>query len=126
MATSRCSIPPAIPCGSDDNSYTGSDSLIVQFLPAGTYKLAARDATSTAGGLYEVDVRTSPGPRPPFCTPNSTVAVGSTVTGTINFAGCQYVDATFADVHQINLSSDTTIDLRLNSSDFDAYLVILD
>jgi hypothetical protein len=114
------------PLRSDDNSYTGNDPLIVQFLPAGAYKLAARDASSTAGGLYEVDVRTSLGPRPPFCTPKSTVALGSTVTGTINFAGCQYVDATFADVYQINLSSDTAIDLHLNSSDFDSYLVILD
>jgi hypothetical protein len=114
------------PLRSDDNSYTGTDPLIVQYLPAGTYKLAARDAGSTAGGLYEVDVRTSIGPRPPFCAPKSTVPLGSTVNGTIDFAGCQYVDATFADVYQINLTSDTTIDLRLNSSDFDAYLVILD
>jgi hypothetical protein len=114
------------PLRSDDNSYTGTDPLIVQFLPAGTYKLAARDAGSTAGGLYEVDVRTSSGPRPPFCAPKSTVPLGSTVTGTIDFGGCQYADATFADVYQINLTSDTTIDLRLNSSDFDAYLVILD
>jgi len=114
------------PLRSDDNSYTGTDPLIVQFLPAGTYTLAARDASSTAGGLYEVDVRTTLGPRPPFCAPKSTVAVGSTASGTINFAGCQYIDATFADVYQINLSSDTTIDLRLNSGDFDAYLVILD
>jgi hypothetical protein len=118
------------PLRSDDNSYTGNgtgaDPLIVQFLPAGTYKLAARDASSTAGGLYEVDIRTSLGPRPPFCAPKSTVALGSTVTGTIGFAACQYVDGTFADIYQINLTSDTTIDLSLNSSDFDAYLVILD
>ena len=40
---------------SDDSSYGGNDSLIIQYLPAGSYKLAARDASSTAGGLYEVD-----------------------------------------------------------------------
>jgi hypothetical protein len=110
----------------DDNSYTANDPLIVQFLPAGTYKLAARDASSTVGGLYEVDLRTSLGPRPPFCAPKSTVAVGSTVTGTISFAGCQYNNSNFADVYQINLTSDTTLDVHLNSSDFDAYLEIMD
>lgn len=114
------------PLRSDDNSYTATDPLIVQFLPAGTYQLAARDASSTSGGLYEVDLRTSPGPRPPFCAAKSTVALGGTVSGTISFAGCQYVDATFADVYQISLTNDTTIDVSLNSSDFDAYLIVLD
>jgi hypothetical protein len=114
------------PLRSDDNSYTANDPLIVQFLPAGTYKLAARDASSTGGGLYEVDVLTSLGPRPPFCAPKSTAALGGTIAGTINFAACQYADATFADIYQLNIASDTTIDLRLNSSDFDAYLVLLD
>jgi len=110
---------------SDHNSYAATDPLIVQFLPAGTYKLAARDASGSAGGLYEVDLRTSLGPRPPFCAPKSTVALGSTVTGFLNFAGCQY-DDNFADIYQVNLTSDTTVDIRLNSSDFDPYLVILD
>jgi hypothetical protein len=109
----------------DDNSYGSSDPLIVQYLPAGTYNLAARDASSTVGGLYEVDVRTTLGPRPPFCTPKSTVALGSTVTGSVSFASCQYID-TFADIYQVSLTSDTSIDVRLNSSDFDAYLVLLD
>jgi hypothetical protein len=109
----------------DDNSYGSGDPLIVQYLPAGTYKLATRDASSTVGGLYEVDVRTLLGPRPPFCAPKSTVALGSTVSGAVSFSGCQYVD-TFADIYQISLTSDTSIDIRLNSSDFDAYLVLLD
>jgi hypothetical protein len=36
------------------------------------------------------------------------------------------IDGTFADLYQMALASDTTIDLRLNSSAFDAYLVVLD
>jgi hypothetical protein len=111
---------------SDDNSYGGSDSLIVQFLPAGTYRLAARAASSTVGGLYRVDVLASAGPRPPFCTSRATLAVGSGVSGNIGYTGCQYTDATFADIYQIQLSSDTAIDLQLDSGDFDAYLVLLD
>jgi hypothetical protein len=111
---------------SDDSSYGSNDPLIVQYLPAGTYKLAVRAASSTVGGLYQVDLRTVTGPRPPFGTPKATVTPGETVSGVITYTGCQYIDNTFADVYQMNLSADATIDLRLNSSELDAYLVLLD
>ena len=48
------------------------------------------------------------------------------MTGVITYTGCQYIDNTFADLYQMNLTADATIDLRLNSSEFDAYLVLLD
>jgi hypothetical protein len=111
---------------SDDNTYGSNDPLIVQYLPAGTYKLAARAASATVGGLYEVDLRTTAGPRPPLCTPKASVTPGATVTGTITYTGCQYTDNSFADLYQLNLTADAAIDLRLNSSEFDAYLVLLD
>ena len=111
---------------SDDNTYGSNDPLIVQYLPAGTYKVAARAASATVGGLYEVDLRTVSGARPPLCTPKATVTPGATVTGTITYTGCQYIDNSFADLYQMNLTADTAIDLRLNSSEFDAYLVLLD
>lgn len=111
---------------SDDNSYGQGDPLIVQFLPAGTYQVAARAASNTVGGYYEVDLRTIDGGRPPFCGSKGKLDIGAAIAGNVNFAGCQYVDATFADIYQIDLASDTTIDLRLNSGDFDAYLVLLD
>ena len=110
----------------DDNSYGSNDPLIVQYLPAGTYKLAARGASSTVGGLYEVDLRTVTGPRPPFCTPKAMVTAGATASGVITYTGCQYTDSTFADLYQMNLTADAALDLRLNSSQFDAYLVLLD
>jgi hypothetical protein len=110
----------------DDNSYGSDDPLIVQYLPAGTYKLAARDASSTLGGLYEIDLRTTTGPRPPFCTPRSVLTPGATVTGEIRYTGCQYSDNTFADLYQITLPADATLDIRADSTDFDAYLVLLD
>ena len=50
---------------SDDNTYGSNDPLIVQYLPAGTYKLAARAASATVGGLYEVDLRTVSGTAAP-------------------------------------------------------------
>ena len=43
----------------------------------------------------------------------------------MTFSGCQFIDA-FADIYQVDLTSDTTVDLRLNSSDFDAFLMLLD
>lgn len=111
---------------SDDNSYGDNDPMIVQFLPAGAYQVAARAAGSTVGGYYEVDLRTILGPRPPFCSSRGNLALGGSINGTLTVASCQYIDGTFADLCQINLVSDTTIDLRLNSVDFDAYLVLLD
>jgi hypothetical protein len=110
----------------DDNSYGSNDPLIVQYLPAGSYKLAARGASATVGGLYEVDLRTAAGPRVPFCTPKATVALTGSVTGTIGYTGCQYPDSTFADIYQVTLTTSGTLDVRLNSSAFDAYLVLLD
>ncbi|HYW41750.1 MAG TPA: hypothetical protein VE959_02760 [Bryobacteraceae bacterium] len=110
----------------DENSYSPNDPMIVEFLPAGTYQLAARAAGSTVGGYYEVDLRTAPGPRPPFCASRGKLAPGATINATLSFTGCQYIDGTFADLYEIDLASSATIDVGLNSSDFDAYLVLLD
>jgi hypothetical protein len=110
----------------DHDSYGANDPMIVEFLPAGTYNLAARAASSTVGGLYEVDLRTAAGPRPPFCASRATLALGGSITGKLSFASCQYTDGTFADIYQINLASGTKIALALDSNDFDAYLYLLD
>ena len=111
---------------SDDNSYADGDPMIVQFLKAGTYQLAARGASSTVGGLYEVSLLSSQGPRPVFCNPVGTLAMGASISGNLGFTGCQYVDGTFADVYQVTLAQATEIDLRMNSDDFDAFLVLED
>jgi hypothetical protein len=110
----------------DDNSYGFGDPLIVQYLPAGTYKLEARDIAGGPGGLYRIDLRTVAGARPAFCGSKGPVSLGSSVTGNITYTGCQYYDGTFADVYTLNLPSDTAVELRANSTDFDAYLVLLD
>ena len=111
---------------SDDDSYGFGDPLIVQYLRAGTYRLAARAASGTQAGLYEVDVRSIFTPRPSFCAPRSTLAIGSSIAGSINLAGCQYPDATFADVYKFEVADSTTVDIKLNSAAFDAYLLLLD
>ena len=111
---------------SDNNSYSANDPMIVQFLPAGSYQLAARAAGSTVGGYYEVDLRTVQGPRPPFCASAGTLALGGSVNGGLTIASCQYIDGSFADVYQLALAADTTVNLSLGSTAFDAYLVLLD
>lgn len=111
---------------SDSNSYATGDPLMVQYLKAGTYMLAARAASSTVGGLYEVNVLDTPGDRPVFCGAKGAISDGSNVFDTLSYTACQYIDQTFADMYQMTLAADGTIDLRLNSNDFDAYLVLQD
>jgi hypothetical protein len=111
---------------SDDNSYAGADPMIVQYLPAGTYGLAARAAGSSAGGYYRLDLLNSAGSRPAFCGALGALAPGVSVTGTIGFASCDYIDGAFADIYSFQLASSASVDLQLNSTDFDAYLVLLD
>ena len=114
------------PLRTDDNSYGGIDPLIVQYLPAGSYRLAVRNADANTGGLYQVDLRTVEGPRPAFCSARGTLSLGATLEGNISYTGCQYRGETFADLYQFTLSADITVDLRLNSSEFDSHLVLLD
>jgi hypothetical protein len=110
----------------DQSSYAPNDPLIVQFLKAGTYQLAARSAASGSGGFYQVTLITTLGTRPPFCAALSALPLGSSVAGNLSTTSCQYVDGTFADIYPVTLTGDTSVDLRLNSSVFDAYLLLLD
>jgi hypothetical protein len=110
----------------DDNSYGSGDPLVVQFLPAGAYRLAASGAQSGSAGLYRVDVIFQPGSRPPGCSPAAALAPGSVANGTISIAGCQYPDGTFADLYSFTVTGNSGIDIELDSTSFDAYLVLLD
>jgi hypothetical protein len=110
----------------DDNGYGGQDAFVVQFLPGQTYRLEARAADAIAGGYYRLDVVYSAGGRPAGCAPSGTPSVGDTVQGTLSFASCQYPDATFADIYQLNVTDSAALNLSLTSTDFDAYLVVLD
>lgn len=111
---------------SDQNSYGSNDPFIVQYLPAGTYKLTARAVTNTVGGLYQLTLLGSLGARPPFCGSAGPLVLGGSISGTLGISSCQYTDNSFADVYQIQLANDTQVDLRLNSGAFDAFLILLD
>jgi hypothetical protein len=110
----------------DQSSYAPNDPLIVQFLKAGTYQLLARSASAVPGGLYQVTLVTTVGPRPPFCNALAAVPLGNSVNGTLSTTSCQWIDGTFADIYPVTLASDTAVDIRLNSTAFDAYLILLD
>ncbi len=110
----------------DDDSYGFGDPLIVEYLAAGKYVLAARASTGSAGGLYRVDLLASPGPRPPFCAARGELVPGGSVSGSIGYAGCLYPDGTFADIYRLEVDADTAADLLLRSPSFDAALILLD
>ena len=114
------------PLRHDQSSYAPNDPLIAQSLQAGTYQLLARAASASAAGLYEVTLITTIGPRPPFCTPLGSQPLGSTVQGTLGTTSCQWIDGTFADIYPLTLAGASSVDLRLNSDAFDAYLLLLD
>jgi hypothetical protein len=111
---------------SDDDSYAANDPLIVQFLQAGSYQLVASADSGGAGGLYQVSLLASYGSRPAFCNPLASLTIGNSVSGTLATTSCQYGDGTFADIYSLMLASATPVDLLLASTDFDAYLVVLD
>lgn len=110
----------------DDNTYGNKNPLIVQSLSAGTYNLQVRDAGASSGGPYALALYVALGLQSPFCASRGSLPMSGSVTGSINSAGCQYLDNTLADVYRLDMLYDGMLDLRLNSSEFDAYLILLD
>jgi hypothetical protein len=111
---------------SDENSYSAGDPLIAQYLPAGTYMLAASAAETSAGGFYQINLLSALGPRPPGCAPQAAIAPGGSIAGNLGFTSCQYPGNTFADIYPFTLTDTTDIDLELDSEAFNAYLIVLD
>jgi hypothetical protein len=110
----------------DDNSYGGTDPFIVQFLPGQTYRIEARATDAISSGYYRMDVLYAAGGRPTGCAPMGTANPGDLLPGTLSFTSCQFPDGTFADLYQIDVTDPAALDLRLDSTDFDTYLVVLD
>lgn len=109
----------------DDNSYGGYDALLVQYLEAGTYRIAVRAAQTSSIASYEIDLLYRAGDRPAGCAPRATLEPGAAVTGGISFTGCQ-LDTDFADVYQFTLAEKQAVEARVESADFDAYAILLD
>jgi Bacterial pre-peptidase C-terminal domain len=115
------------PLRSDNNSYSQGNAIIVNYLAAGTYKLQATSDGFQNRGNYQVDVLfTAASSDPKTCAAKS-ATLGKSVTGTLSFTSCQYLDDTFADIYQVTVTdSSNPIDIALTSSAFDTYLILLD
>ncbi len=111
---------------SDDNSYGGSDSILTQFLPAGTYRLGAHAVEPGGSGYYRVDLLFSPAVRPAACQPRGDLPLDNTLDSRLTFSACQYPDDTFADLYKLITPDAGDIDIRLDSSDIDAFIQLLD
>ena len=110
----------------DDHSYLDRNAAIVEYLPAGTYRLEARAAGAHTNGLYRVDLLYSQGSRPGFCAATP-IGTSDTVSGALGFTSCQYPDDTFADIYRFTVAdAPQALDIRADAPGFDAYLILLD
>jgi hypothetical protein len=109
----------------DDNSYGGTDSLIVQWLPGQTYTFGATASGGSQTGRYRIDVLYSPSDRPAGCLPLGDLATGTT-QGSLAFTSCQYNDDTFADLYRVQVTSPGNLSIEMDSDSLDAYLYLLD
>ena len=109
----------------DDNSYGGTDSLIVQWLPSQTYTFAASASGGSQAGRYRVDLQYSPGDRPARCLPLGDLASGAT-PGSLSATSCQYSDDTFADLYRLQVTTPGSLRIEMDSDTLDAYLELLD
>ena len=63
----------------DDNSFGGTDSMILQWASAGqTFDLGATASLGSQTGRYQVDVLYVAGDRPPGCLPMGNLGAGTT------------------------------------------------
>jgi len=109
----------------DDNSYGGTDSMIVQWLPGQTYTFSASASGGSQTGRYRVDLIYSPGDRPAGCLPIGDLATG-TIQGSLNVNSCQYSDDTFADLYRLQVTAPGNLNIEMDSDSLDAFLYLLD
>ncbi len=109
----------------DDNSYGGTDSMLVQWLPSQTYTFGATASGGSQTGQYRVDMLHSPGDRPAGCLSMGDLATGTT-PGSLSFTSCQYNDDTFADLYRLQVTTPGNLHIEMDSDSLDAYLYLLD
>jgi hypothetical protein len=114
-----------VPLRRDDNSYGQRDAMIVHYLPAGTYRLAASSMGQTAG-LYRIDVLYLAGERPSGCDARRTLTAGDRVEGMIHIHGCQYSDNTFADVYRIEVAETVERTIEMEAARYEPQLLLMD
>jgi hypothetical protein len=111
----------------DNNSYSQGNAIIVDYLPAGTYKLQATSDGFQNQGNYQIDLLfTAAGSDPKTCAAKN-AAVGKSITGLLSYTSCQYLDDTFADIYSVTITdASNPLDIAATSTAFDTYLILLD
>jgi hypothetical protein len=109
----------------DDNSYGGTDAMIVQWLPAGSYTFSASASGGSQTGRYQTNILFADGPRPPGCLPLGDLQPG-TSQGSLYVTSCQYSDDTFADVYRVQALESGNLNIEMDSDSLDSFLILLD
>ena len=106
----------------DDDGGAGMNSRISRTFEAGTYRIEATTFSAEEEGAYTLSLEEAP---VPTVTP---IHVGEAASGTLDFLDGRSLGCTgcFADLHEFSLSSSQALVIRLDSTDFDAFLRVVD
>jgi len=110
----------------DENAFGNGNALLVQYLPAGTYRVAAAGADGTPTGYYQLMRYFAAGAAAAGCRSQRSLVSGDSFDAQLNFTACQFTDDTFADFYRLELAETSQVQIGMDSSDFDAYLMVLD
>ena len=105
----------------DDGGAETNSRLLFTFA-AGTYRIEATTFSAEEEGAYTLSLEEAP---VPTVTP---ISVGETASGTLDFLDGRSLGCTgcFADQHEFTISSSQALVITLDSTDFDAFLRVLD
>jgi hypothetical protein len=111
----------------DAGSYTQADSIVVQFLKAGKYRVQVRSDEYNLTGQYRVDALfTASAAKAPYCTPG-TLQIGVAKAASLNYTSCQYYDGTFADFYKVQVTNAAKpVTITAASAIFSAALTVMD
>jgi hypothetical protein len=109
----------------DDDSYGYPDAMILQWLPAGTYRINATASGGQQGGQYTLYLGFASGDRPPGCLPAGDLNPG-TIQKTFAVSSCLWLDDSFADVYRLSVGAPTNLDVTATLTRADIGLDLLD
>lgn len=109
--------------GRDENG-AGTTSILRVWMDAGTWQVWVTSAFAEQGGAYRL---TAQAWTPTPCVPQTTsLAVGTTVSGSLTDDDCTPEFGGYADVWPLHLDAETSVDLTLASDAFDAWIFVTD
>jgi hypothetical protein len=112
----------------DDNSFASPnepDAMILQWLPAGTYRVNATASGGLQSGQYALYLLFAAGDRSSGCLPVADLGPG-TIQRTLSIGACQYIDDTFADIYRLSAPTATSLDITMTLPQADVTLRLLD